>query len=312
MPTRRDTKKDTNKDKSKAKDRDTKKKVYSSKDFLDLSEIDPEETPDKGIFIKQKKNKITIEEEIQEFNIHELDINNVSPVSVNDDGAKLVVIASPNKGKSVLIKSILYAKKHIIPVVQTFSSTENTNHTFGKYCPKAFVNYELKDYVFSWNDYHKRQEIAMKFLENPWACRVEDDMSTNPKIFNSETYHDIFKNDRHRKSLYIMSLQYALDIRPAIRTCIDGTFILREANPKMRKTLLENFVPCLKNMSEFDAVMDEITKDFTSLYVSNKDQGTSMEDILFYYKADKKKADLLDEIKFGCNEYWHFSDQRAI
>ncbi len=288
-----------------------KKKVYNKKDLLDYSEkVDDDETPDNGVIIDQKKNKVSVEDDIQTFNIHELDLNDLSPKSVSDDGAKYVLVSKPGGGKSILIKAILYSKKHIIPVGQFYSGTEDSNHTFTGFAPSLFVDTTLGNYVNSWDDYHKRQKICMKYIENPWNVRVEDDCSADTKIFNKETYHDVFKNDRHRKTLFLLSLQYAMDIKPVIRTCIDGTFILREAAPKARKTLIENYVPILKTMHEFDAVMDAICVDHTSLFINNKTQSSDPEEILYYYKADKKKTDLLDKIKFGCDEYWHFSDQR--
>lgn len=290
------------------------KKVYNTKDLLDYSDkISPDETPDRGVLIHQKKNRVTIEDDIQEFNIHELDLNDISPKGVDDpDGAKYITIGKPRTGKSVLIKAFIYSKKHIIPVGQFYSGTEDSNHTFSGFAPSLFVDTTLGNYASSWDDYHKRQKICMQYIpENPWNLRVEDDCSSDTKIFNKETYHDVFKNDRHRKSVFFLSLQYAMDIKPVIRTCLDGTFIMRETGPKARKTLLENYVPILKSMHEFDAVMDAICTDFTSLFINNKTQSSNIEEILYYYKADKKKADMLDKIKFGCDEYWHFAQQRV-
>lgn len=289
-----------------------KKKIYDISNIKDLSDTNPDETPDTGIHITRKKDKVVVEDDIQEFNIHELDMNNLNPKSIDDpDGVKLVIIGAPGKGKGVIVKSYLYAKKHIFPSGQFFSGTEESNGSFGKFAPSLFINNGLGDYTLSWDNYHKRQQIAMKYLDNPWNIRVEDDCTTDTKIFNKPTYHDVFKNDRHRKSAYFLCLQYALDIKPAIRNCIDGTFICSESSPKSRKILLENYVPILKNMNELDAVMDTICVDYTSLFVNKKTQSSSIEDILFYYKADKKKVDTLDQIKFGCDTYWHFSDQRC-
>ena len=47
----------------------------------------------------------------------------------------------------------------------------------------------------------------------------------------------MFKRGRHWKMWYILSLQYSMDVKPVIRTNVDGVFILRELILKNRKSL---------------------------------------------------------------------------
>lgn len=295
-----------------------KKKIYDVRNFIDVSESNLDETPDNGIFIKDGNNKVSIEDGIESYNIHELDPHTICPKTVDDpDSGKYVIIGKPGTGKSVLARSLLYAKKHIFPCGQFFSGTEDSNFAFSEVAPNLFIDSDRPfksnsiEYATSWENFEKRQKIAIQYLKNPWCVRMEDDCSNDSKIFNKPTYHNVFKNGRRWKMMYMLLLQYAMDIKPVIRTCIDGTFVLREQIPKNRKTILENYVPCVKHPEVFDAIMDVVTADYTSLFVNNKTQSNNIEDILFYYKADFNQTETLKKIKFGSDSYWAFSDERC-
>jgi hypothetical protein len=54
-----------------------------------------------------------------------------------------------NTGKTVLIKHIMYAKKHIIPVAVAISGTEINTNTFGKVMPSTFIFNEYNDEVLT-------------------------------------------------------------------------------------------------------------------------------------------------------------------
>lgn len=70
--------------------------------------------------------------------IKELDLDIIPPItskmydSEYGGGSKIVVIGKPGTGKSTLIKSILYAKKHIFPVAVAMSGSEDSNEAYKK------------------------------------------------------------------------------------------------------------------------------------------------------------------------------------
>ena len=141
-----------------------------------------------------------------------------------------------NTGKTTLITSLLYAKKHIFPVGMIMSGTEDSNGHYRKIFPSTFVyNKLVEDRV---ENFVKRQKIAKKHLPNPWAVLLLDDCTDDPKLFNKPLFQGLYKNGRHWKMWYILSLQYCMDVKPVIRTNIDGTFILREPSLKNRRVVM--------------------------------------------------------------------------
>jgi hypothetical protein len=241
-----------------------------------------------------------------DFEVLEYGIDNYYGFTL--DGNHRFLLASfdvvRNTGKTTLISSLLYEKSHIYPSGLIFSGTEDSNHHYSTIFPSTFVynrydKEKLKDYI-------KRQKIAKEHLENPWSVLLLDDCTDDPKIFNDPLFQGIFKNGRHWKMWFILSLQYCLDVKPVIRTNIDGTFILRETNLRNRKALWENYAGVIPDFSDFCDIMDQLTNDYTALYIHNATTSNKIEDCMFWYKAKPIPPDF----RFGCDDFWAFHNGR--
>ena len=246
----------------------------------------------------------------QVIRINELNLDLIAPprAKLNDPeqgGPKLVVIGKPGTGKTTLIASILHNKKDIFPIGMVMSGTEDSNGFYGKIFPQSFVYNKLDEQKIE--DFVKRQKLARKHLQNPWAVLLLDDCTDDPKILRRPLFQGIFKNGRHWKMMFILSLQYCMDVLPVIRTNVDGTFILREPNLRNRKNLWENYAGVIPDFSLFCEIMDQITDDYTALYIHNATRSNKMEDCLFWYKAD---PNISSNFKFGSNHFWEFHEQR--
>lgn len=205
-----------------------------------------------------------------------------------------------NTGKTTLISSLLYAKRHIYPCGIVFSGTEDSNGFYQNMFPSTFVfnkydEAQLKSFI-------RRQKIAKKHVANPWAVCLLDDCTDTPGVFNKPLQQGIYKNGRHWKMWYILSLQYCMDVKPVIRTNVDGTFILREPNLRNRKSLWENYAGVIPDFSLFCDILDQLTDDYTALYIHNATKSNKLEDCIFFYKATPPPKDF----KFGCPDFWNF------
>ena len=209
-----------------------------------------------------------------------------------------------NTGKTTLITSLLHEKGHIFPVGQVMSGTEDSNGHYGRIFPPLFVYNALDKTKIE--DFIRRQKIAKQHLPNPWSILLLDDCTDDPKIFSDPMFQGIFKNGRHWKMLFILSLQYGLDIKPVIRTNVDGTFILRESNLRNRRCLWENYAGVFPDFDQFCQVLDQITDDYTALYVHNATISNKIEDCVFWYKAKMIPPDF----RIGSADYWEFNDER--
>jgi len=239
--------------------------------------------------------------------IKEFDMNEMPPQSVEDNnGVKIVVIGKPGTGKSRIISSIVDSKKHIIPVSQIFSGTEDSNGFYCSKFPSITVYNSLKD-LKPVEQFISRQKYSKRYLDNPWAVQIIDDCTDDPKLFTKPLFQSYYKNGRHWKMMHILSLQYCLDIKPVIRTNIDYTFLCRESSKKNRKSLFENYASCVDNQAEFETLLDSLTSDYTSMVIVNRNTSNNIEDCIRWYKAD---LDRIKNFKFGCEDFWLFNNER--
>jgi hypothetical protein len=241
--------------------------------------------------------------------IRELNVDIIHPSSktmfdVGQGGSKTVVIGKPGTGKSTIIASLLYLKKDIFPIAEVFSGTEDTNHFYERFIPATFIHNEYNEEKIE--EFIKRQKLAIKHIQNPWSVLLIDDCTDEPKVLNRKVQHALFKNGRQYKMWYILSLQYALDLKPAVRNNIDGTFILREPIRVTREKLWKNYASVIPTFALFNEIMDQITEDHTALYIHNQSQTNNWEDCVFYYKATL----IPKGFKFGCEDYWKFHFER--
>jgi hypothetical protein len=210
---------------------------------------------------------------------------------------------------TTLIKSILYSKKHIFPVAMVMNGSEDSNFAYAGqnndgFIPSTFVYNEYNEEKLK--DFIKRQKIAKKHLENPWAVLLIDDCTDDTKVLHKPLQQALFKRGRHFKMLYLLSLQYAMDVKPVIRCNVDGIFILREPILKNRKSLWENYASIVPDFSIFCQLMDKLTDDYCCLYIQNVAGTNNFLDCIYWYKAKP----LPENWQFGSDVYIDHHNQR--
>ena len=221
-----------------------------------------------------------------------------------DGNGRFCLVDGTVTHNTTLITHLLYEKRHIFPLAFVMSGTEDSNGHYKTIIPSTFVYNKFSEKKVE--DFIMRQKIAKKHLPNPWAVLLMDDCTDDPRIFNKPLFQGLYKNGRHWKMWFILSLQYCMDIKPVIRNNIDGVFILRETNLRNRRSLWENYAGVISDFSLFCQLMDELTSEYSAIYIHNATTSNKLEDCVFWYKAKPVPSNF----RFGSKDLWKYHYNR--
>jgi hypothetical protein len=123
---------------------------------------------------------------VEILRIRELNLDMIAPTTATykkfeQGGSKLAIVGAPGRGKSSVIGSILYAKKHIFPVAMIVSTVEKDSPYFSKFIPNIFIHDKYDEKQLE--KFIQRQKLSKEHLECPWAFVVLDDCTDDPSIF---------------------------------------------------------------------------------------------------------------------------------
>jgi hypothetical protein len=206
------------------------------------------------------------------------------------------------------METFAYRLKYRYPVGRIFIGTEDGYKKFSDIFHPLYVsNYydenEEKNHIL------RQRTCSMengKGYPGNYAINILDDISDDPKIFNTKVFQGLFKlGSQWWNQLCMVGLQYAIDMSPGIRKSVSYVAIGREPELKERKKLYENFGGMAGTFQDFCDLMDQLTGDFTFLVFKKRSQSNNIEDNVFYTKTEQIKP-----WKFGCREYREWANKR--
>ena len=225
-----------------------------------------------------------------------------------DDDKVVVLIGKRETGKSFLVRDLLYYHQDI-PIGTVISGTEAANNFYGNIFPKLFIHGEYTAPVV--NNFLKRQKMVVNMINkemhengdtqiDPRSVLILDDCLYDSSWTKETTIRALFMNGRHYKTMFIITMQYALGIPPNLRTNVDYVFILRENYVSNRKRLYEHYAGMFPTFEVFCQVMDQCTENYECLVINNNAKSNKLEDQVFWYKAD-----VHDSFIIGAPEFWN-------
>lgn len=233
--------------------------------------------------------------------LKKFDINKIKDDSV------VVMIGKRNTGKSFLVRDLLHCHANL-PIGTVISATECSNHFFKKMIPSIFIHDEFTPELIE--KAKLRQELIIKQQQkevatygksaiDPRAFVILDDCLFDTSWSKDKNIRFFFMNGRHIKLFFIITMQYPLGIPPNLRTNIDYVFILRENYVSNRKRIYDNFAGMFPSFEVFCQVMDQCTQNYECLVIDNTSKSTSIDDTVFWYRAEEHPS-----FQLCSREYW--------
>lgn len=231
-----------------------------------------------------------------------LDLDKFDPTKI-EDGSIIVMIGKKGTGKSTLVKDIFWHKRYI-PDGIAMLGTLDANDDFSGMIPDLFMfngyhKDKLKDFIARQRKLNK--ERKERGLPKKYAFVLIDDCGYDADFTKDPLLRLIFMNGRHFGIFFIFTLQYCMEMKPAIRSQIDYVFILRENILSNQHRLHKEFCGIIEDFSLFRKILEKTTDQRKCLVVKNNCVSNKIQDVLFWYKAE-----LRPKFRVGSNEYWHY------
>jgi hypothetical protein len=213
-----------------------------------------------------------------------LQLKKFKPEKMSDDRV-CVFIGKRNTGKSTLVKDIMFHKKHI-PAGIVLSGTEEGNHFYGEFIPDLFVYGEYDRDAIERVISRQRKIVGTrgKSIYNG-AFMLLDDCMYDSKFLKDTCIRQCFMNGRHYNIFFMLTMQYVMDLPPALRANVDYVFILRENIIQNREKLYKSFFGIFPSFDMFSKVMDACTENYECLVLDNTVKSNKITDCVFWYKA---------------------------
>jgi energy-coupling factor transporter ATP-binding protein EcfA2 len=233
-----------------------------------------------------------------------ISIREFDPTTISD-GAIVGVVGRRGSGKSVIIKDLLYYKRHKLPCGLVMSGTEAGNGYFSKFIPDIFVFDDFDGPALE--KLVERQKLAAKKGNLGKVFVVLDDLAFDSSIMKKPVMRFIFMNGRHLNIFLIFSSQYVSDLGPpAIRANIDVLFVCREAIQANRFRLYNMFFGVFESFEDFNKVLNACTENYGVLVLDNTKLSNDPTACVFHHKAKMR-----DDFRMGSYSFWKFSKTRV-
>ena len=228
-----------------------------------------------------------------------LQLKKFDPRTMGDDRI-CVFIGKRNTGKSYLIRDIMNYKKHI-PTGIVQSATEECNKFYGDFVPDLFIYNEFDKEAIERVMVRQKKLIKDPKKKNIGTFLLIDDCMYDNRFLKETVMREIFLNGRHAKIFFMLSMQYCMDLPPALRANIDYVFILRENIVANREKLWKNFFGIFPNFDLFSKTMDACTENYECLVLDNTVKSNKIEDCVRWYKAKSPAP----KFRVGSPTFWN-------
>lgn len=223
----------------------------------------------------------------QSLNIREFDLNSTS------SNSSFLLIGQRGSGKTWLSKS-LAKHYHDIPVGIIFSRTEKYENLFqnifthtdvyDKYEPSIFQiilrrQFEIKKIA----DIKAQEGIK---IDTRLFILLDDYLEDPIELYKDHALHEILYNCKNYDITYVLTMQYPMPIEFDLRSKFDYIFLLATCQIiETQQKLYNYYAKMFGTFQEFKYVYDQITNNFGSMVIKQRNAFDKIEEKVFHFKA---------------------------
>lgn len=251
----------------------------------------------------------------QKIGLNRFDVRSIPP------SCTWVVVGPPASGKTTLMANFAFELRDRIAVAGGQFGTETALDYFNKKMHPLYTSYGYDEKHLEGIKSRQRKCVmddpnrqdASKAWAGNYCLTIVDDVTEDKKILNKPLFQSMYKNgSQHWAQIFMLGLQYAIDLPTAIRRSTSYVALGRETNPNQLEKLYNNFGGPFGSREDFDAAMKSVAQNHTFLIIKMRSQSNEVKDNVFWYKTthpdDMEKAE--KGWKVGCPQYWKWGDDR--
>ena len=206
---------------------------------------------------------------------------------------------------STLISDIMWYCKNV-PFGVIMSGTEDGNGFYSQYFPDLFIYSEWRPEALQ-----KIITTQKKIVRDDQDAKGKghvflliDDLMYEKKMMRDKNMRQLFMNGRHWRILFMLSMQYCMDLPPDLRANVDYVFILRENIISNKMKLWKQYFGIFPTFASFSETMDACTENYECLVLDNTSKSNKIEDCVFWYKARPNRR-----YRIGCSKLWEVAEK---
>jgi GTPase SAR1 family protein len=224
----------------------------------------------------------------------------------------ILIVGSPQSGKSTITKELLYKKNYPIGLVISHQPQNKINKTYD-YIPPIFIHSKYDEQIIKKYIKTQKSNISDQILTQ------NSDFDTRSFIIFEEIFHDsellqnkyirrLFRRYRDMNILCIIEMEYLRKFTKSIQTNTDYIFILKDNIQINRRKIFDLCKDKLQiEFTLFCKLMDDYTDNFNFLIFDLKSPSNNIQDKLFWYKSS-----LLPNLRLCTDDAWIYNNKNYI
>lgn len=213
-------------------------------------------------------------------------------------GYFIVIVGKRGSGKTTVALDLMYHLQNDIDIAISVSETADVTAALNGVIPTCLQYNKATPTLIT--NLLKQQEADNLNGRCKNMLLFLDDVAWDQKFMKSEEFKRLVFNGRHRNITVIFTLQYAMELPPALRMNTDMCITMNEKIRHYRKNLHEQYFGMM-SYEEFNTIMDIATKGYSCLVLDNRIKRDQLHEILFWYTVNLENT---TKVKLGNGIYW--------
>jgi hypothetical protein len=218
-------------------------------------------------------------------------------------GSNFLLLGARNSGKSVLLEDILYNRRGNVQFAAAQTSTTSTKEMLCKHIPPSLVAGDGFDCA-KLQGFIDQMQAASEQHKSRRSVWIGDDLAFDTAFMKSKQIKFLAMNGRHVGCELYVTVQYLLNVVPAMRCNADVIMTLAEPIKSNRRKLHESFFSVFPTLAMFERVMDQVCANYGVLVLDRTQKSGKLEDMIKFYRASAN----LPPFRLGSPIYWVMHD----